>query len=207
MEDKTNLNPLNSNVLLLNKYYIALRVISARRAFLFLAKDYAEVINKNNGRFEGYRFYHWIKESGNDGYLDDEYIHTPTLRILVPRVIRLLEYDKMPRREWKFNRKNIMIRDNYQCQYCGKKYSLGFLTIDHIIPRSRGGTTSWVNVVTSCTKCNTKKGGRLPQEAGMNLIKKPQAPKFDHSLMRLLINPKYSIWKEFIKDISTKLST
>lgn len=202
MVKDTNGNILTANVLVLNKHYIALRAISVRRAFIFLAKDYAEVIYKNNGRFEEYNFDAWVQESSkNNGNSQNEYIHTPKWRILVPRVIRLLEYGKMPRREWKFNRKNILIRDNYQCQYCGKKYPLGFITIDHIIPRSRGGMTNWTNVVTCCNKCNTKKGGRLPQEAGMKLLTKPQSPKFHHGLSQLINNEKYFLWKEFINDL------
>jgi 5-methylcytosine-specific restriction endonuclease McrA len=196
--DSSKNNVLNTNVLVLNKLYIALKVISVRRAFIFLAKDYAEVIHKSNERFEGYRFHHWIEQSQNNGYPDDEYVHTPSLRILVPRVIRLLAYDKMPRREWKFNRKNIMLRDNYQCQYCGKKCPVNRLTLDHIIPKSRGGTGNWTNVVTCCTKCNTKKGGRLPHEAGIKLIAKPHEPKFDQALFKLIKDKKYNIWKDFV---------
>lgn len=190
---------LSRSVLLLNKHYMALKVISARRAFLFLAKDYAQVIHKNNGRFEEYRFNKWIQESNtNDGRSPDEYIHTPKLKILIPMVIRLLEYGKMPRRDWAFNRKNILIRDNYQCQYCGKKEPVNLFTIDHIKPRSRGGTTTWTNAVTCCHKCNTKKGGRLPSEAGMTLLSKPQVPKFNYNLYWLLKDKKYALWKEFI---------
>lgn len=213
MESDSSRAVLSSSVLVLNKFYTALRVISARRAFVFLAKDYAEVIHKSNGRFETYRFDHWIEESRTNGRELTDYVHTPSLQIMVPRVIRLLEYGKMPRRELKFNRKNILVRDNYQCQYCGataesrpnrggKKYPLGSMTIDHIVPRSRGGKTEWTNAVTCCSRCNTKKGGRLPQEAGMKLIAKPQAPKFNHSISRMLDDKRYVFWKEFIKDLS-----
>ncbi|MEW6026196.1 MAG: HNH endonuclease [Planctomycetota bacterium] len=213
MESDSKGNILSSSVLVLNKFYTALRVITARRAFVFLAKNSAEVVHKNNGRFDNYRFEHWIEESRNNGREFTDYIHTPNVQIMVPRVIRLMEYGKLPRRELKFNRKNIMMRDNYQCQYCGvkrspdahrggKKYALGLMTIDHVVPRSRGGTTEWTNVVTCCNKCNTRKGGRLPQEAGMNLIAKPQAPKFSQSIFRLLNDRKYTLWKEFVKDAS-----
>jgi 5-methylcytosine-specific restriction endonuclease McrA len=202
MESDSSRAVLSSSVLVLNKFYTALRVISARRAFVFLAKDFAEVIHKSNGSFETYRFNHWIEESRTNGRSSTDYVHTPSLQIMVPRVIRLLEYGKMPRRELKFNRKNILVRDNYQCQYCGKKYSLGLMTIDHIVPRSRGGTTEWTNVVTCCSRCNTKKGGRLPQEAGMKLISKPQAPKFNHSISMMLDDKRYVFWKDFIKDLS-----
>ncbi len=219
MEADSNGNILSSSVLVLNKFYMALRVISARRAFVFLAKDFAEVIHKSNGRFETYRFDHWIEESRTNGRSATDYVHTPSLQIMVPRVIRLLEYGKMPRRELKFNRKNILVRDNYQCQYCGakprperdklrpeghrsgKKYQLGSMTMDHIVPRSRGGTTEWTNVVTCCSKCNTKKGGRLPREAGMKLITKPQSPKFSHSISKMLDDKRYVFWKDFIKDL------
>ena len=194
-------NLLNTNVLVLNKLYMALRVVTVRRAFVFLAKDSAEVLYKNNGRFENCGLGNWFQiSSENNGNPSDEYIHTPNRRILIPRVIRLLEYDKMPRREWKLNRKNILLRDNCQCQYCGKKYPLSSMTIDHVIPRSRGGTASWTNVATCCNKCNAKKGGRLPQEAGMKLITKPQKPNFNSGISKLLNDKKYSIWKEFIKD-------
>ncbi|MBI5778880.1 MAG: HNH endonuclease [Planctomycetes bacterium] len=202
MEPDSNGSILSSSVLVLNKFYTALRVISARRAFVFLAKDFAEVIHKNNGRFENYRFDHWIEESRTNGREFTDYIHTPSVQIMVPRVIRLLEYGKLPRRVLKFNRKNIMMRDNYQCQYCGKKQALNSMTIDHVVPRSRGGTTEWTNAVTCCSKCNTKKGGRLPQEAGMKLIAKPQAPKFNQSIFRLFNDRRYELWKEFIKDLS-----
>jgi len=232
MESDSGGSVLSSSVLVLNKFYTVLRVISARRAFVFLVKDSAEVIHKNNGRFETYRFNHWIEESRTNGREFTDYIHTPSLQIMVPRVIRLLEYGKLPRRELKFNRKNILVRDNYQCQYCGvatesrlfrggvatppkrdklrpvsehrggKKYQLGSMTMDHIVPRSRGGTTEWTNVVTCCSKCNTKKGGRLPREAGMKLITKPQAPKFSHSISMMLDDKRYVFWKDFIKDMS-----
>ena len=202
MEKGANGDILSTNVLVLNKFYTALRVISARRAFIFLAKDSAEVIHKSHGRFEACRFDHWIEESRINGRSSTDYVHTPSLQIMVPRVIRLLEYGRIPRRELKFNRKNILVRDNYQCQYCGKKYPLGSMTIDHIIPRSRGGTTEWTNAVSCCKKCNSKKGGRMPKEAGMKLISKPQVPKFNHTISRMLDDKRYELWKDFIKDLS-----
>ncbi|MDI6732642.1 MAG: HNH endonuclease [Planctomycetota bacterium] len=192
---------LNSSILALNKYYIALKVISARRAFVLLSKDNAEVVHKNNGRFAGYNLWDWVKESENNHLSSGEYVHTPTLKILVPRVIRLLKYDRMPRRELKFNRKNILCRDNYQCQYCGKKYSTSALTIDHVVPRYRGGVGEWTNLVTCCNKCNARKGGRLPNEADMKLIRNPQKPKFDREILKLMQNKQYTLWKEFINNI------
>jgi 5-methylcytosine-specific restriction endonuclease McrA len=212
MEKESYDNPLGANVLVLNKFYGALRVVTARRAFVFLAKDSAEVVDKSHGRFQNYRFERWIDESRHNGRALADYAHTPSLRIMVPRVIRLLECDQTPRRRLKFHRKNIMARDNHQCQYCGataeprpnrggRKYHLAAMTIDHVVPRSRGGRTDWDNVVACCGRCNARKGGRLPQEAGMKLKSKPQSPRFEQNVLRMIRGNRYLLWREFIGDL------
>jgi len=198
-----NGKPLQSSVLVLNKFYTAIRLIPARRAFTLLAKDYAEVITKNNGHFTTHNLNNWIELSrnGNGNNPSDEYVHTASWKIKLPRVIRLFSYSKYPRHDLKFNRHNIIIRDNGQCQYCGKKLPASELSIDHILPRSRGGVYSWENVVASCHRCNTRKGGKLPQEAGMKLLKKPVAPAYDPFLTGKLNEPRYMLWKEFISGV------
>ncbi|MFH1228534.1 MAG: HNH endonuclease [Planctomycetota bacterium] len=197
-----NDKPLQSSVLVLNKFYTAIRLITARRAFTLLAKNYAEVIAKNNGHFTNYNLDNWIESSGNGNgnHPDDEYVHTANWKIKLPRVIRLFRYNKYPRRNLKFNRHNIITRDNGQCQYCGKKLPVSELSIDHIIPRSRGGAYSWENVVASCSRCNTRKGGHLPEEAGMKLLKKPITPAYDPFMTGKLTEPRYSLWKDFINE-------
>ncbi len=95
----------------------------------------------------------------------------------MPRVIRLLAYDRLPKQTVRFNRRNIFARDGNHCQYCGRHYPTSELSLDHVVPRSRGGETTWENIVCSCVKCNVKKGGRTPQEAHMHLVRPPVKPK------------------------------
>jgi 5-methylcytosine-specific restriction endonuclease McrA len=98
--------------------------------------------------------------------------------IKLPSVIRLLRMVKRPRSPIKFSRQNIYSRDQYRCQYCGKRHPSEDLTYDHVLPKSRGGRTRWDNIVTCCIRCNRQKGGRTPEEAGMALIRPPSRPKW-----------------------------
>ncbi|MEK7449102.1 MAG: hypothetical protein AAB019_06420, partial [Planctomycetota bacterium] len=126
--DNNSESALSSSVLVLNKLFMAIKLINVRRAFALLYKNYAEVITKTNGHFDTYDFCRWIECSrGSISRDHDEFIHTPNLRIQIPRVIRLTFYDKMPKRQVKLNRKNILARDEYSCQYCDKRYSVSLL--------------------------------------------------------------------------------
>jgi 5-methylcytosine-specific restriction endonuclease McrA len=98
----------------------------------------------------------------------------------------------------KFNRRNIFARDESRCQYCGKKFPMPELSLDHVIPRSRGGRTTWDNVVCSCTRCNARKGGRLPEEAGLRLTRKPVKPRRSPVIHLKLRQGKYQSWKQFL---------
>jgi len=118
---------------------------------------------------------------------------------VLPSVIRLLAFSRMPRRTTRLGKRNIIIRDDYTCQYCVKKFSSNALTLDHIIPKSKGGTSKWENLVAACRKCNSKKADRSPQEAGLVLAKKP-GQMTTHSRTNILrtiaqANPH---WSEFI---------
>jgi len=116
--------------------------------------------------------------------------------IRVPRVLLLATYDRVPKRAVRFSRMNILLRDRYTCQYCGNKFKRPQLNIDHVVPRSLGGKSMWDNVVTSCLKCNLHKGGRLPREAGMKLLRQPVHPHITPfaSLRRFV---EYDEWKPF----------
>ncbi len=94
----------------------------------------------------------------------------------IPSVVRLVRYVRFRRREARFSRRNVYARDHYICQYCNNRFPVDELTCDHVIPRSRGGGTDWTNIVTCCAKCNRKKGGRTPEEAGVHLLKRPHRP-------------------------------
>jgi 5-methylcytosine-specific restriction endonuclease McrA len=119
--------------------------------------------------------------------------------MLLPRVIVLSRYQKCPPRNVKFNRRNIFIRDHYTCQYCGRTPKEDDLTIDHIIPKSRGGRTVWENVVLACTTCNTAKGSRLPAECNMQPIRIPKRPSWITALHHVHMDEdKRSLWQKFV---------
>jgi len=125
-------------------------------------------------------------------------VHTVSFDIRIPKVIRLLFYDRIPEKVVKFNRRNIFARDENRCQYCGKKFPTSELSLEHVVPRSRGGQSTWTNIVCACTRCNRRKGGRLPEEVGMRLIRKPTRPKRSPLLHLRLKLQKYESWKEFL---------
>jgi 5-methylcytosine-specific restriction endonuclease McrA len=194
-------DPLASSVLVLNRFYVAIHVINVRRAFGLLCRELAEVIHVEDGQYANYDFESWreiseLKARFKDP--DEDWIRSVNFEIQVPRVVRLLYYDRLPKQTIRFNRRNIFARDSNRCQYCGKKFPTSELSLDHVVPRSRGGDTSWENVVCSCVKCNVRKGGRTPQEASMHLIKQPVKPKRSPMLSMKLGNPKYQSWKSFL---------
>jgi 5-methylcytosine-specific restriction endonuclease McrA len=196
---------LDSSVLVLNKLYIAIHIISVRRAFCLLCKELAEVVSLEDGQFATYNFRSWreVSEYRAQHFCrreEDDWIRTSTSEIQVPRVIRLLAYEKLPPQTVKFNRRNIFARDNNQCQYCGRKFPTSELSLDHVIPRSQGGQTTWENVVCACVACNVRKGGRTPKQAHMTLIRKPERPRRSPLLHVKLTQKKYESWKAFLEN-------
>ena len=194
-------DPLSASVLVLNRFYLAVHVINVRRAFSLLVRELAEVIHIQDGQYANYDFDSWravseLKASFKDPH--EDWIRSVNFEVRVPRVIRLLVFDRAPKQTVRFNRRNIFARDGNRCQYCGKHYPTSELSIDHIIPRSRNGNTSWENVVCACVSCNVRKGGRTPDEAHMRLIRPPVKPKRSPLLSIKLGNPKYESWKTFL---------
>ncbi len=192
---------LDSSVLVLNKLYMAVQVIPARRAFGLLFKEIAEVITLTDGYYQSYDFHSWREVSAARALFkdpDNDYVRTVHFEIEVPRVIRLLGYDRLPRQKVKFNRRNLFARDNNRCQYCGRRFSTSELSLDHVMPRSRGGIATWENIVCACVKCNVRKGGRTPIEANMRLIREPSRPKTSPVLSLKLTHRKYESWKTFL---------
>ncbi len=143
---------LNQNVLVLNQNYEPFSVCSARRAFILIFLGKAEMIEKYDG----------VK------------IRSVTLSFPLPSVVRLGRYIHVPHKKILLTRRNILIRDQHTCCYCGSKR--GPMTVDHIIPKNMGGDDVWENLVCACEKCNNKKGDRTPSRAGMKLLKKPTRP-------------------------------
>jgi 5-methylcytosine-specific restriction endonuclease McrA len=148
-----NLPGIGARVLVLNASYEPINVCTVRRATVLLLKSRAEVLEKGEGA-----------------------LHSERLELARPCVIRLIRYVRIPRdvHRRKITRKAVLARDGYTCQYCGHEAS--GLTVDHVIPRSRGGESSWENIVASCAPCNRKKGNRLPREVAMHPRKHPRPP-------------------------------
>lgn len=144
---------VNSSVLVLNQNYEPLNVCNARRAFVLLDRGKAEILEHGRGA-----------------------LHTPSLVFPLPSVIRLVYMIKRPRPRVKLTRREVFFRDRYTCQYCGRETRE--LTLDHVIPRNRGGEHVWENVVSACKACNHRKAGRTPTEAKMSLLRLPQRPRF-----------------------------
>src|SRR5947207_71268 len=195
---------LDASVLVLNKLFMAVHIISVRRAFCLLCKDLAEVVSMEDGQFTTYDFSSWREVSEYRArhfrQEEDDWVRTSSTEIQVPRIIRLTGYDRLPRQTVKFNRRNIFARDNNQCQFCGKKFPTSELSLDHVTPRSQGGQTTWENIVCACVACNVRKGGRTPREAGMTLIRKPEKPKRSPMLTLTLTQGKYQSWQTFLEN-------
>jgi 5-methylcytosine-specific restriction endonuclease McrA len=166
-----------SSALLLNHSYEPLRIVSWQRGVQLLFQKKAEVIEES-----------------------ELVIRSVSITMKLPAVLRMLYYIPLIRKKTlvRFSRINVFIRDKHICQYCGKYFSRSQLTLDHVIPIVQGGNKSWENIVTACKKCNQKKGGKTPHEAGIALIKKPKEP---HWLMEKLDikNPTPESWKIYLK--------
>ena len=194
-------NPLGASVLVLNRFYLAVHVINVRRAFGLLLRELAEVIHYQEGVYANYSFDSWREVSELKAAFKEpheDWIRAVNFEIQVPRVVRLLAFDRLPKQAVRFNRRNIFARDGNRCQYCGKNFPTSELSLDHVVPRSRNGPTSWENVVCACVACNVRKGGRTPAEAHMKLTRLPTRPKRSPLLAVKLGNPKYESWKTFL---------
>jgi 5-methylcytosine-specific restriction endonuclease McrA len=192
---------LDSQVLVLNKHYMAFRVIGLRRALSLVVRELAEIVSCDDGTWENYDFNSWRELSSYRQTFEAhkyDWVSGVNFDIAVPRVIRLLFYDRLPRQTVKFNRRNIFARDGNRCQYCGRKFPTSELSLDHVVPRTLGGGNAWDNIVCACTKCNAQKGGRTPEQAHMKLIQKPVKPKRNPVLHIHLSHDRYKSWKQFL---------
>lgn len=182
---------LSSQVLVLNRFYMPVNIVTARRAFCMLAGGVARAVDREHKTFD---FASWADLSAA---VHDDTVGLVGRIIRIPRVILLATYDRFPKRTVRFSRMNIMLRDQQTCQYCGKRLPRSKLNIDHVVPRSRGGVTSWENVVTSCHPCNRRKGGSTPIEARMRLLKLPHRPKTTPFVDLIAAPIEYDEWRPF----------
>ena len=162
--------------LVLNYSYEPLQFCSAKRAIIMVFNARAESIE-------------------SDGYV----VRSPTITFKLPAVIRVLNMVKRSQpRDISFSKKNILRRDNFTCQYCGGTDNS--LTVDHVLPKSRGGKSNWINVVVACKSCNLKKGNRTPSEKGMRLLSKPSKPSSFWPFFNIPKGPNshLKIWEKYL---------
>jgi len=129
---------------------------------------------------------------------EGEMVKTISLNIRIPRIIVLLIFERLPKKEVKFTRHNVFERDKNTCQYCDRVFDRSELNLDHVLPRHRGGMTTWENIVCSCIPCNTRKGNRLPHECGMQLRRKPKRPKWRPFVNITFSNHHHESWRHFL---------
>ena len=186
--------------LVLNRLWQAVNVVGVERAFSLLALEHAQVIYAEDGSFRLFDADAWFAFSAETPPSEGgRLIHTVNQSVRVPSVPLLRRYDRMLLREMKFNRQNLFERDGYRCQYCGNSFVAKELNMDHVVPRDRGGKTSWENVVTSCIRCNSRKGNRDPNEAGMYLLREPVRPRQRPFVSFLYGRPIEDSWRHFIQ--------
>jgi len=161
---------LSSAVLVLNRSFQPVHITNARRALTLL---YSGVVRAIDREFRLFDFASWAALGAAAG---SDLIRTPTMVIAIPRVVVLERWHSPRKTRVRFSRHTVYARDNDTCQYCGARLPRHLLNLDHVIPRSQGGRTTWENVVCCCQECNIRKGGRTPEQAGMKLLRQPTRP-------------------------------
>ncbi len=194
-EAKAPTKGLSAPVLVLNKNFQPVRLTNAKQGFLLLYLGRARALDS---AFEPHDFQHWSARTLSDA---DETIGTPRGPIAVPRLLQLNGFSRMPQSPLRLSRKNIFLRDKYTCQYCGVRPTVKELNLDHVQPRSRGGRSTWENLVTSCRRCNMNKANQTPDEAGLTLRTRPHRPGWSVALMMATPHHRYAEWAPFLGDV------
>jgi len=181
---------LNKRVLVLNKSWIPVQVTNVKRAICLVYTGLGRFVDVDT--YQTYSFGSWCQLESK------EYIRGASVQVPVPSVIVLDRYNGLrAHTRVPFSRANLLKRDDYTCQYCSKQLRTNQLTIDHVVPKSRGGMTSWLNCAAACHKCNNKKDNNTPKEVGMKLLRQPFVPTGSFYMIGSLGNEK---WKRFIHE-------
>ena len=168
---------LDRPVLVLNRYWQPVHTCSVRRSLRLLCVGHAQVVQvEGDEQFQTHDLRAWIEYS--TGFTGEDMVHSARISLRLPKIIVLAFYDRVPRLEVRFSRRNVFLRDKFTCQYCAETLPETKLNLDHVMPRAKGGRTTWENIVTSCFRCNTRKANKLPQEVGMLPRTKPFAPRW-----------------------------
>lgn len=185
----------NKAVLILNKHWVPITTTSMFRAITLLCRDRACVLDTET--FERFDLHQWIGKFADNESFKENAIKLPSGFIVKPEIVILNDYDAIPYLDISLNKKNIYKRDKYKCQYCIKKLCIDELSIDHVVPKSRGGGTSWENCVTSCKRCNNKKSNRPLSKTSFKLYKKPEKPRWS-PIVSFLPSQYPKSWEMFI---------
>jgi 5-methylcytosine-specific restriction endonuclease McrA len=184
---------LKRPTLILNRNWQPVNVATVARALVLLWNEAARVVDPET--YQLFTWADWSKVAPRDG---DTFIQAVRLRLRVPEVIVLADYDRLPSAAVSFSRRNVFKRDHWTCQYCGVQPGGEELTIDHVVPRSQGGTSTWDNCVLSCIDCNKRKADRTPQQASMKLRKAPVRPTWKPLYARHEV--RIESWSKFVSE-------
>jgi 5-methylcytosine-specific restriction endonuclease McrA len=183
---------LNEQTLVLNRHWVPIGTTSVRTALCLLHRRTARAVSPDDYSVHDFDSWACLRVAE-----EEPCIRTVSLRLRVPEVVLLTRYDKYPRHRVTFSRRNIFRRDRYACQYCGARPRVDELSVDHVVPRSRGGKSTWTNCVLSCLRCNRKKGNRRVEEAGLRLLRSAVEPPWTPCISIPLGKRKTS-WQQFI---------
>ena len=187
---------LAEKVLVLNRSWVAVNVATVRRALTLVYQDVARIVAPED--YATYDFEGWIEASQTAKA--GRRIYAATCSFCIPEVIVLSAFNGRFTKEVRFSRRNIFERDDNCCQYCGRKFERSELTLDHVVPRSRGGSSTWNNIVLACIRCNLRKGDRLLTEASMKLLRKPVKPHWATRVGVKLGRSYKPSWERFLEE-------
>jgi 5-methylcytosine-specific restriction endonuclease McrA len=191
-------------VLVLNRLWQPVHTCSVRRALKLLCLGRAQVVQtEGECRYQTHDIGSWLDYSEHT--FTGEVIKTVRIALQIPKIIVLGIYDRLPRKEVKFTRQNVFLRDKHTCQYCCEIFPEHKLNLDHVTPRDLGGRTSWDNIVTSCVPCNTRKANRTLAQANLRLLSEPKAPRW-RPLFGIKKHTSLSVWQEFLYPDRKKVS-
>lgn len=190
---------LDNSILVLDRNFRPCGISSARKMIPLICVNKGRIVDENFNQhsFEDWLVYSeiYLNETGDDSKLC---VKSPSVRFIVPDVVLIPDFVRNEKKHKKvrFSRSNVFKRDQYVCQYCTKKFSSNQLTIDHVIPKCKGGPKNWTNIVTACKKCNMKKADRTPEEANMPLLNNPVIPTWKNQIE--LLRGKNPLWEKLL---------
>ena len=184
---------LQHPTLVLNRNWQPVNVATVERALVMLWNESARVVDPHD--YQMYTWADWSRLAPREG---EPFIQAIRMRLRVPEVVTLVTYDRLPAAAVSFSRRNIFKRDHYTCQYCGVQPGSEELTIDHVLPRAQGGTSTWDNCVLACVACNKRKADRTPEQAGLRLRKQPVRPAWKP--LYASPNVRVASWSKFVSE-------